>query len=102
MKTPFWFLAVLSGAALLLAILSLPYGYYSLLRVFICFSGLAIAYKQYHLGNPGWMIMSLMISAIFNPVSPLYLDKESWILIDIFSSGFFFYSSIKLNKDTKA
>jgi hypothetical protein len=41
------------------------------------------------------------IALIFNPIIPIYLKKETWILIDIISSMLFFYSNNLLNKGGK-
>ncbi len=85
-------ITIISIFLLLFAILPLPYGYYTFLRlvIFICSS--ILAYNFYRFNSQGWSVIFGLISLIFNPIIPIYLDKRIWISIDIISAGLFFFS----------
>ena len=76
------------GAMLLLAIPSIwPYGYYTLLRWAVCGVSAHAAYRAYEWKRQGWIWGMAIISVLFNPFIPIYLDKEMWIVIDLFVAG---------------
>ena len=73
---------------LLLAIPSIwPYGYYTFLRLIMCGISVYGAYKAYEWERQGWIWGMAIISVLFNPFIPIYLDKEMWIVIDLFVAG---------------
>jgi hypothetical protein len=80
------------GALLLIAILPLPYGYYTLLRLAVFLSGLFLAYFLYEKKQPNWSIVFVVIALLFNPIIPVYLSRELWLPIDLVSAGTYFYS----------
>ena len=77
---------------LLFAIASLPYGYYQLLRLVIFVSGLFSAYNFYQSKNTRLVVAFSFTAFLFNPIAPVYLEKGTWILIDLAISFLFFYS----------
>lgn len=77
--------AVLVAAMLLVALLDMPYGYYRLLR--LCVTGYAIFFVFANLAEetirwPATILMAI-IALTFNPVMPVYLDRETWAGIDV-------------------
>ena len=84
-----------SSAFLLIGILNLPYGYYSFLRLFITCSSIyiSLAYKEKNKNKLNiWVIIFLIVAILFNPIFPIYLDKESWKIIDFLVAGLFLLS----------
>ena len=76
---------ILAAGMLFLAIFKLPYEYYTLLRYAIFFIAAisALAIFDEHTGIAlGYVVIALL----FNPISPIYLDKSTWIIIDILAS----------------
>jgi hypothetical protein len=74
----------ISIAMLLLAIPPIwPYGYYTLLRWVVCGTSLFIAYTAYELNRKFWMWFIGLVAVLFNPLMPVYLDKETWVVIDV-------------------
>ena len=73
------------AAALLIAILPLPYGYYTLLRLVVCGATAFIAYQAYgergHVS--GWVVVFGILALLFNPLIPVQLNRELWAPIDI-------------------
>jgi len=88
------------GILLLLAVLPLPYGCYTFLRLVIFIGGLFLAYQIHKQKQFGWAIGLVGIAILFNPLIPVYLTREIWLPIDLVSAGLFFYSS-SLMKDMK-
>jgi len=72
----FWYIP---AALLFLGIFSLPYDYYTLLRVIVFISALYIMSQN----KNEWLYVFLGIAILFNPVLPIYLSKGIWIPIDI-------------------
>jgi len=89
------YLSIASGVMLLLAILNLPYGYYTFLRLGITLSAGLFAYRFYESKETVWAIVFGAIALLFNPIVPVYLDKSTWVMIDIVTAIVFFYSSTK-------
>jgi len=83
---------LISGVLLLLAIGFHPYSYYILLRWIVSgtsfYSGWAFSKMEQH----NWAWIFFIIGILFNPIIPVYLDKASWVLIDLISATLLFYS----------
>ena len=91
-----WYLA---AGSLFLGALSLPSGYYDLLRWFILGVAVFAAYINFELKQTLWAIAFGVIALIFNPFLPLYLyDKFLWVAIDI-SAGVVFLINSKSIKN---
>lgn len=75
-------LKLLLIAILVIATLPLPYGYYQFLRVLVSFT---LTYDfilnrknlQYNV-----ILIYIIVIIIFNPVFPIYLNRELWVMID--------------------
>ena len=86
-------LARLGAAAMLvIALADLPYGYYTLLRIVVCAVGAYGAYSAYNAGRRGWMWVFAGMAVLFNPIIPVYLDRETWSVIDILAAVTFLSS----------
>ena len=83
---------IIAAGILFLAIFKLPYEYYILLRYVIFFiaaiSALAILDRHTEIAL-GYAVIALL----FNPIVPIYLDKSTWIIIDILASITFIYTA---------
>lgn len=78
-------LPIISIIMLLLAIPKglFPYGYYNLLRLVVCGTGAFLAVRSYKAENIAWVWTMGIIAFIFNPIFPMHLNKEIWVVIDI-------------------
>ena len=74
---------VASIVLLLLAILPLPYGYYTFLRLVVCPTAIFLAWISYKRQRASWMWGMTLIGILFNPFIPIYFGRELWIIIDI-------------------
>jgi hypothetical protein len=76
---------------LIIAVAHLPYGYYTLTRVVTCGIGVIIAYTGFR-GSPTvqlWSVPIALIAALFNPVVPIYLHRQTWFYIDLGAAAIF-------------
>lgn len=65
------------------AMIDLPYGYYHFLRLVIFFSSLFILYAHQKCGYRfEWVLLFIVIALLFNPILPVFLDKEIWSFIN--------------------
>jgi len=79
MKYLFALSAVLSFAALL----SMPIGYYTILRIAITVACLIAIYDDRDKGVSPWNIVFGAIAIVFNPVIPVHFNnREIWSVID--------------------
>lgn len=89
-----------SSILLGLAIFDWPYDYYVFLRFFVSIVAGFVAYAFFQSNNVLWGWVFVVVTYLFNPFFPVYLDKGQWVVIDIISSGLFFYASYLNNQST--
>jgi len=90
-------LTVISIIALLLAIPSIwPYGYYQLLRWLIAGTAVFLIFIASELEKRAWIWTMAVIAILFNPIIPIYLSKETWVVIDFIAAIIFFVSIFKI------
>ena len=88
-------LKLFTSVMLFLAIFQLPYGYYNLLRLVVTISSGISSFNAYEDEKVGVAIIFAIICLLFNPIFPIYLDKNMWIPIDILVSIFFGVSGLQ-------
>lgn len=84
--------AIIAIIAMLLALLSWPYGYYVFLKWVVCSASVYYAYTRYTTINKldGWICVLAIVAILFNPITPVYLhDKGVWNIIDVVTTGLF-------------
>jgi hypothetical protein len=87
-------------ALLLIAILSLPYFYYQLMRWAICGSAAYIAYQYYKEKGCSFLtVLFIVIAIVYNPIEPIHLFKEAWIVINIITVIIFIYGWVQAKKN---
>lgn len=93
--------AIIASVILFLALLELPYGYYTFLRVVVTITSIYYVYWIYEVvKQQGFWFWGLIITTIlFNPIIPIHLGNKSvWAVIDIVAGLFFISSIIKYKK----
>ena len=76
------------AALLFIAIFGLPYNYYTFLRFVVTGFSLYAAFGLSEKGNVNFWVM-LSIAILFNPLIPIHLSKDTWILINIIAGSYF-------------
>jgi len=66
-----------------------PYGYYTLLRLLVCGTGGYIAYFSFKEEKRFIGFVSILVTLLFNPIIPIYLSKDAWVVIDLITVVFF-------------
>ena len=92
--------SVISAVMLLLAIPDLPYGYYTLLRWVVTASAIFLVWVAYKLERKFWLFSMGIVALLFNPIAPIYLDKETWVVIDFIVAVLFLVSIFKFKNKT--
>ena len=70
-----------------------PYGYFTLLRFVVCITSGYIGYTAYRLNKEFWMYSFGLLTILFNPIVPIHLSRDMWVVID-FLVGLFMIASI--------
>ena len=69
---------------ILVAFLDPPYyPYYGLLRIIVCSYSVVAAYLYFHDSQANTGILFALIALLFNPITPIGLDREIWLVIDV-------------------
>lgn len=80
-----WVIPIVLCAA---AIAPFPYGFYALVKLGVCASVAFLAYRGFTAGDRSfWPWLFAGVAAIFNPILPVVLGREAWVLIDIATAG---------------
>ncbi|MDC0564565.1 hypothetical protein OAP51_07215 [Alphaproteobacteria bacterium] len=77
-----------AGLLCLLAVLPLPYGFYTFLRLAVSIAGVFSAIELKREENFLWLFFGAIV-LLFNPIIPIYLTREVWFPIDLFVAGCF-------------
>lgn len=72
-----------------------PYFYYQIQRWLICILTAYCAYKSYESHNISWAWVLGIIAVLFNPIAPIYLNREIWSFIDVITAIILFISIFK-------
>lgn len=93
-----WF-SIVSAVMLLLAIPTIwPYGYFQILRWIVTITAVHNIYLAYKTKQNGWIFIMGVIALLFNPVSPIYFEKATWVVFDLVTSILMFVSVFKSKK----
>lgn len=84
-ETPKFFLLPLVIATILfISIAELPYGFYTFMRIVVpILSGIYLFFAYMQEEEFSLMLIpNIIIVILWNPVFPIYLDKDTWMVID--------------------
>ena len=83
----------------LIGLLNVGIGYYTILRIMITIGAILILINEPKKEFSFWVISSVLIAIVFNPIIPVYLqDKSIWMILDIIVATWFI---IKANSPIK-
>ena len=107
-KMPPALIRLIPAGMLVLAVGPWPYGYYMLLRVIVFAGGLLLAALTYQRVKQFtiWIGLFLIVAIVFNPIVPLHLTREAWLVLDLAGAALFathwFVMRESATADTKA
>lgn len=68
---------------LIFAVAPLPYGYYVLLRWVVTAIAVWSAVVEWQSGRDSWAWVFGFVAFGFNPIAPVFFDREVWLVIDL-------------------
>ena len=100
---PHTYVAGLATLGVALAILPMPYGYYTLLRLFLCAACVYYLLTVPHVIGPGLKVIFGAAAVLYNPIAPLYLrEKILWTAVNLATLAILYVSVFRLRKDARA
>ena len=66
-----------------IALATLPYGYYQLLRLVVTGSAALIVWQGIERGDRTAPVLFTLIALLFNPVFRIHLDREQWAVLNV-------------------
>ena len=94
-KNIFWIAPII---VMVIGILPMPYGYYSISRLVECGSAIFFSHRLHRKRETvfAWLFGGLAI--LYNPIFPIHLyDKELWMAVNALTAVFFFIKRGALN-----
>lgn len=84
-------LILLPAALLLIAVMPLPYGYYTFLRLVVTAAAAFVVWIEYSRaqGLTFWAVLFALLGLLFNPLIPVHLSREVWAWLDVAAAGTF-------------
>jgi len=91
---------IVSTVSIIMLILAIPtfwaYEYYVLLRWVITISAVFLSWLAYESKKIFWFFLMGVIVILFNPIIPIHLNKETWIIIDLIAAILFLILIFKM------
>ena len=78
-------LRIINIILLLVAFGNLPYTYYNLLRIVVCGSSIFLGYQYSHSKKNKFSWAFYIQAFIYNPLIPMYLGRELWVIMNAVS-----------------
>lgn len=77
-------LPIIIAAILFVSIAELPYGFYTVMRIVVPILSAIFLFFVYMEKEEFCLMMipNILIVILWNPILPVYLDKETWVIID--------------------
>lgn len=83
---------------LLVALLKLPYGYYTLLRLTLFIWGIIYGIKHYNISKNSLLTtLSFGVSVLYNPIISVHLQRPHWAIINIITIFVVYLCSIEIH-----
>ena len=91
---------IVAAAILFLALFDgWQYGFFTILRFVVFTTTAYVAWMAYENQKEKWTWTFGFVAVLFNPFIPIYLDRETWVIIDFITGVFLLATTIffKLN-----
>ena len=97
------FLFIPAGLLITSNLITFPVGFDTFVKMIICFSSGTIIFYGFKSAkgiNETIIIFSLIL-ILFNPVIPIHLERELWLLFNLLTSGIYIYGYFNVLKNCK-
>ncbi|MBK6774557.1 MAG: hypothetical protein IPG74_01475 [Flavobacteriales bacterium] len=96
--TPLRAVALLCAALLFLALVRLPIGYYTFLRIAVTIGALLLLYHHWtRSGINAWVVLFGAVAILFNPLLPIYLgDRSLWLPFNLTGGVLFMVAAFRM------
>lgn len=74
-----------------------PYGYYLLLRWICCGVFGYLAIQAFESNRQGWVWAMGITAGVYNPIIPVHLTREIWVVVNLVTIGIVGASILALN-----
>ena len=64
-----------------------PMGYFTLVRLSVFVASLHAATVAHRVHRPSWVVVLVVLAIIFNPIIPLFLDRDMWLVFDVVAAA---------------
>jgi hypothetical protein len=81
---------------LLVALLAMPFGYYTFLRITVTAISIYGAYCAWYLSLEKWAVIWGLVAILFNPLFPVYFTRQVWLFLDASAAAFIYYGVRKI------
>lgn len=85
--------AAVSAAALALAPLDWPYGYYQILRLGVTAIAIWLVVQANTAQRAGWVVIGAILALCFNPIIPVHFERAIWWTLDWLAAVIFLWSA---------
>ncbi len=94
--TPLRAVALLCAALLFLALVRLPIGYYTFLRIAVTIGALLLLHHHWKRGGTNaWVVLFGAVAILFNPILPIYLgDRSLWLPFNLAGGVLFIVAAL--------
>ena len=77
-------LPLIIAVILFISIAELPYGFYTVMRIIVPLLSAIYLFFSYMLKDKFdlMLIPNILIVILWNPILPIYMDKETWVVVD--------------------
>ena len=79
---------IVVAVLLVIAVLKMPYGYYTFLRLVVCAFCAFMAYQTWKVPAHLWAIAFGLVAILFNPLVIVGLKRDVWFFIDLGTAAF--------------
>ena len=91
---------IITSVMLLIGATKMPYDYYSILRIAVSATSGYMIYLSLNQQKGQWAVFWIALLLLFNPIAPVGLKKDTWVVIDVISALAVAGSTLSL-KETK-
>ena len=82
----FFLLPLVLCVVFFISIFDMPYGYYTFARVIVFVLSIIFLFMWYAAEGMEFsmkFIPVIIVAILWNPILPIYLDKETWVILDV-------------------